>query len=103
MIVIASFVCLITFLLVPLGMVQFISLFNLLMSLVFSGIPIRLVGFVLVFLLFVFCLGLFSISVMLSGRPGNIRSLLIFASVRGFGGVLGLIFMALINYLSLPI
>ena len=33
----------------------------------------------------------------------NIRLLLIFASVKGFGVVLGLIFMDLTNYLSLPI
>ena len=40
---------------------------------------------------------------MPSGKPGSIRSLLIFASVKGFGAVSGLTFMDLINYLSLPI
>ena len=38
-----------------------------------------------------------------SGKPGNIKLLLISASGKGFGVVLGLIFMALINHLSLPI
>ena len=40
---------------------------------------------------------------MPSGKPGNIKLLLISASGKGFGAVSLLIFMALINYLSLPI
>ena len=40
---------------------------------------------------------------MPSGKLGNIKLLLIYASGKGFGVVLGLIFMALINYLLLPI
>ena len=40
---------------------------------------------------------------MPSGRPGNIKLPLIFASGKVFGVALVLIFMALINYLSLPI
>ena len=89
MISIAFFVCWIMPLLVLRGMVLFIFWFKLLMILVSSGILIKLVGFGLVFLLFVCCLGPFSIFGMLFGRPGNIRSLLIFASVRGSGVVLG--------------
>ena len=53
MLKIAFFVYLIMHLLVPLGMVRSIFLFSLLMSLVFSGIPSRLVGSGLVFLHFV--------------------------------------------------
>ena len=37
------------------------------------------------------------------GKPGNKKLLLICASEKGFGVVLGLIFMALINYLFHPI
>ena len=42
-------------------------------------------------------------NVVPSGKLGNIKLLLISASGKGFGAVSGLIFMALINYLSLPI
>ena len=40
---------------------------------------------------------------MPSGKPGSIKLLLISASGKVFGAISGLIFMALINYLSLPI
>ena len=46
---------------------------------------------------------LFNIFEVPSGRLGNIKLLLTYASGKGFGVVLGLIFMALINYLFLPI
>ena len=40
---------------------------------------------------------------MPSGKPGNIKLLLMYVNGKGFGVVLGLIFTALINYLFLPI
>ena len=80
-----------------------IHLLILLRKLVVSGILSRLFGFVLVFLFCVCCLALFSIFVMLSGRLCKVKLLLIFANVRDFGEALALIFVALINCLSLPI